>query len=76
MERAMDALDAAVRSRAIHGVDKYVVSMGKVVIVPDPSHPDGPMVPLIEKQYSDALAALLLKGRRPEGVQGSRRAGT
>lgn len=67
IERAIDELEHAVRDRAIKGVERFVVSMGKVVLVEE-LQPDGSkkMVPLMERQYSDSLAAILLKAHRPE----------
>lgn len=45
--------------RAIHGVESYVVSAGRLVYGPDEE-------PLKEKKYSDTLLALLAKARLPE----------
>ncbi|HEY4032973.1 MAG TPA: hypothetical protein VGL94_03300 [Ktedonobacteraceae bacterium] len=55
---ANDIIRAELFRRAIQGVTKPVVSMGKVV------YKDGE--PLMEKVYSDNLLSLLAKARLPE----------
>ena len=58
--------DEAVR-RAVHGVDRLVVSAGQAVIDPraEPG-PDGKPVYLVERSYSDPLLMRLLSAHRPE----------
>jgi hypothetical protein len=57
-EEANDLIRAALWRRGVEGVETYVISMGKAVYV------DGK--PLMEREYSDNLLALLAKARMPE----------
>lgn len=59
LERGLDALEDECMRRAMEGVRKPVVSMGKIVMDPDTGKP------LIEHAYSDGLAMFILKARRP-----------
>ena len=58
-EQFADGLVAEAVRRARDGCDRYVVSAGRLVV-------DDEGKPLMEKQYSDALLALLLKAHRRE----------
>jgi hypothetical protein len=58
-EKAADALEAEAWRRAVAGVQKPLVSAGKVV-----RDDDGQ--PLAIRRYSDTLMLALLKARRPE----------
>lgn len=60
---ANDLIRAALWRRGVDGVDRYVISQGKLVYV---KNEKGEMVPLKEKEYSDSLLALLAKARMPE----------
>jgi len=57
-EEANDVIRAELFRRAVQGIDKPVVSMGKMV------YHDGK--PLTERVYSDSLLSLLAKSRMPE----------
>lgn len=57
-ERFVEKLEQAAQVRAVDGVDRYVVSKGKVVY-----HKGQP---LIEKHYSDTLLVTALKAAKPE----------
>ena len=59
-----DRLVAESVRRAVEGTERYVVSAGRLVT-------DKEGEPLTERQYSDTLLALLLRGHRPE-VYGDR----
>ena len=62
-EMAADVLEQEAFRRAHDGVEKYVVSNGRVVMYA----PDGEEAkPLIERVYSDKLLELLMQARRPE----------
>jgi len=61
LDEATDALEYAARQRAVHGVEEYVVSGGRLVM--DPTDPEKP---LTQRKYSDTLAVTLLKAHRPE----------
>lgn len=56
---ADDVIRAELFRRSIQGVEKHVVSMGKVVYGDDGK-------PLMERVYSDSLLSLLAKSRMPE----------
>jgi hypothetical protein len=58
-EQFADTLVAEAVRRARDGCERYVVSAGRLVT-------DADGAPLTEKQYSDALLALLLKSHRRE----------
>lgn len=60
---ANDVIRAELFRRAVQGVEKPVVSMGKIVYTTDEK--DKPK-PLMERVYSDSLLALLAKARMPE----------
>lgn len=60
---ANDLIRGELFRRAVQGVEKPVVSMGKVVYTTDEK--DKPK-PLMERVYSDSLLALLAKARMPE----------
>jgi hypothetical protein len=62
-EDANDVIRAELFRRAIQGVEKPVVSMGKAVYV---ETEDGRKRPLMERVYSDNLLSLLAKARMPE----------
>jgi hypothetical protein len=57
-QEANDVIRAELFKRAVQGIEKPVVSMGKVV------YQDGK--PLMERVYSDNLLSLLAKARMPE----------
>ena len=61
-----DALLAVAYGRAVRGVKKTVVSMGRVVMVQDPSGPPGALIPLQEIEYSDRLLEKLLVAHHPK----------
>lgn len=58
-EEANDLIRAALWRRGLHGIERYVISQGKLVYGPDGK-------PLTEREYSDNLLALLAKARMPE----------
>lgn len=62
-EDANDRIRAELFRRAVQGVEKPVVSMGKVVYTTDEKNKPKP---LMERVYSDSLLALLAKARMPE----------
>lgn len=63
----IEALEDAAIRRAQRGVRKLVVYHGAPVMVPkDPNDPEGPKVWLYEREYSDQLMSLLLKGKKPD----------
>jgi len=64
-EEANDMIRAALWRRGVDGIEKPVVSMGKVVYVEDPKK-KGEQIPLMERVYSDNLLSLLAKARMPE----------
>jgi hypothetical protein len=66
IDAGMDDLEGEVLRRARDGIPEPVVSGGRVVTVPDPENPNGPLVPLMVRKYSDTLAVTLLKAHRPE----------
>jgi hypothetical protein len=59
LEMAADLLEEEAWRRALEGVERYVVSQGKIVLAPDGT-------PLIEEHYSDMLLDRLLRAHRPE----------
>jgi hypothetical protein len=59
IDQAGEHLEAEAWRRAAEGVDKPLVSMGKVVRGDDGE-------PLMVREYSDSLMALLLRGARPQ----------
>lgn len=63
-QESIDRLEEEARRRAEQGVVDYVVSQGKLVMVPDPE--TGEQVPLAKRVYSDTLMVLLLKAHRPD----------
>lgn len=60
---ADDLIRGELFRRAVQGVEKPVVSMGKVVYVEDEKNKPKP---LMERVYSDQLLSLLAKSRMPE----------
>lgn len=58
LEAGNDLLEDEARRRAVHGVDKPVVAMGKIA-----RNDDGSV--LMIREYSDTLLALLLKAKKP-----------
>lgn len=60
VDAVADMLESEAIRRAVQGVDKVVVSGGKVVL------DDNTKQPMVEKVYSDGLLTLLLKGAKPE----------
>ncbi|HVZ39480.1 MAG TPA: hypothetical protein VHI13_09395 [Candidatus Kapabacteria bacterium] len=64
LEMAADRLEEEAWRRALEGVERYVVSQGKIVMGPDGK-------PLIEEQYSDMLLDRLLRAHRPEKFRDS-----
>jgi hypothetical protein len=62
---ANDLIRGELFRRAVQGVEKPMVSMGKVVYVEDPKK-KGEQIPLMERVYSDSLLSLLAKARMPE----------
>lgn len=58
-EEAADRLESEARRRAEEGFDEYVVSGGKLIYGDDGT-------PLLQRRYSDALMALLLKAHKPD----------
>jgi len=65
-EFAIANLENEARRRAIHGTARVVTYKGQPVYIPeDLFDPDSKLVPLIEKQYSDELLKLLLRGHMP-----------
>lgn len=61
-----DTLEKEAVRRARDGVEEVVISQGRVVMVANPDDPDGPMLPLKRRNYSDTLMMFLLKGQRRE----------
>jgi len=61
-EEAMDLLDLSARQRAVCGVERIVVSGGKIVTIPDGN---GGEKPLIQREYSDAVLLALLRAHHP-----------
>jgi hypothetical protein len=59
LEMAADLLEEEAWRRACEGVERYVVSQGKIVMAPDGK-------PLIEFHYSDMLLDRLLRAHRPQ----------
>lgn len=59
VERIHDTARSAIFRRAFEGIESYVVSNGKLVYGPDD-------FPLVEKKYSDSLAALYARSNLPE----------
>lgn len=57
--RTHDIARASIFQRAFLGIDSYIVSFGKVAV-------DREGNPLVEKKYSDSLAALYAKTQLPE----------
>ena len=57
--QAADRLEAEAYRRAVQGVERYVVSSGKIVKGEDSK-------PLIERHYSDQLLLALLRARSPD----------
>lgn len=57
--RTHDIARASIFQRAFEGVDSYIVSFGKVAV-------DLEGNPLVEKKYSDSLAALYARTQLPE----------
>jgi hypothetical protein len=58
-EDANDVIRAELFRRAVQGIEKPVVSLGRVVYGKDEK-------PLMERVYSDSLLSLLAKARMPE----------
>ncbi len=61
-----DVLEAEAWRRANDGCAEPVVSMGRVVMIPDPDNKDGPPIPLMVRKYSDTLMIKLLTAHWPE----------
>jgi hypothetical protein len=59
MEISVDVLEIAAKQRALHGVQRPMVSGGKIVLGIDGK-------PIMLTDYSDRLMELILKGRRPD----------
>lgn len=68
VERIHDKARAKIFERAFEGIDSYVVSNGKLVSIEAGLDEQGKskFVPLIEKKYSDSLAALYARANLPE----------
>lgn len=64
LELAADLLEEEAWRRACDGVERYVVSQGKIVLGPDGR-------PLVERHYSDMLLDRLLRAHRPERFRDS-----
>lgn len=60
---ANDVIRAEMFRRAVQGVEKPMVSMGKVVYTTDEQ---GKPKPMMVREYSDSLLSLLAKARMPE----------
>lgn len=58
LEEGVDRLEEEARRRAVDGVDKPVVAMGKIA-----RNDDGSV--LMIREYSDSLLALMLKAKKP-----------
>lgn len=59
LEEASDLLEEEAWRRAVEGIERYVVSHGKIVLGPDGK-------PLVERHYSDMLLERLLRAHNPE----------
>lgn len=59
LEAGIDRLEDEARRRAVHGVEKPVVAMGKIA-----RNDDGTV--LMIREYSDTLLALMLKAKKPD----------
>lgn len=59
LEAGIDLLEDEARRRAVEGVEKPVVTMGKIA-----RNDDGSVLKI--REYSDSLLALMLKAKRPE----------
>jgi|SRR5581483_10006022 len=59
VERIHDKARAKIFERAYEGIESFVVSNGKLVYGPDGK-------PLVERKYSDSLAALYARANLPE----------
>jgi hypothetical protein len=66
-EQSNDILELAARQRALVGVERVVVSMGKVVYVADPDDHTGiRQIPLTQREYSDAILLRMLQAHNPK----------
>ena len=59
LEAGIDLLEDEARRRAVEGVERPVVAMGKIA-----RNDDGSVLKI--REYSDTLLALLLKAKRPD----------
>lgn len=59
LEAGIDLLEDEARRRAVEGVERPVVAMGKIA-----RNDDGSVLKI--REYSDTLLALMLKAKRPE----------
>ena len=59
LEAGIDLLEDEARRRAVEGVEKPVVAMGKIA-----RNDDGTVLKI--REYSDTLLALMLKAKRPQ----------
>lgn len=68
VERIHDKARAKIFERAFEGIDSYVVSNGKLVYIEAGVDEQGKenFAPIIEKKYSDSLAALYARANLPE----------
>ena len=78
LKQRADVFEAAIKKRAIDGVETYVVQDGAIVFIHvdkngKPIPPRGPgsratgkMVPLVKREFSDGLASRMLAAHKPE----------
>jgi hypothetical protein len=59
LEAGIDLLEEEARRRAVHGVERPVVAMGKIA-----RNDDGSVLTI--REYSDTLLALMLKAKKPQ----------
>lgn len=65
IQESIDRIEKEAHRRAVDGVERLQFYQGQVIMVDDPLNP-GQRVPYIEREYSDALLAQMLKAKRPE----------